>query len=70
MDLDAPHSEGSEREVPKHEPMTYQPWKLSEMKTVVNRWQTCKRDEGYWNAVYVFIWMFISMDRFTFGLGS
>ena len=51
MDLDAPHSEKPETEVSKHEPLTYRPWKFRELKTVVNRWQTCKRDEGYWNAV-------------------
>ncbi|TFK66304.1 glycoside hydrolase family 13 protein [Pluteus cervinus] len=44
MDLDHPKGE--------HTPLVYRPWKVKEFKEVINRWQTYKRDEGYWNAVF------------------
>jgi oligo-1,6-glucosidase len=50
MHIDAPHTGGSGTEPFKHEPLVWTEWKLSEMKTVIERWQGYKRDEGYWNA--------------------
>jgi alpha-glucosidase len=50
MDIDAPHSGGSDAEPFKHNSLVWTEWKLSEMKTVVQRWQGYKREEGYWNA--------------------
>jgi oligo-1,6-glucosidase len=36
-------------------PSRYVPraWTLPEMKTIINRWQTLKRADGFWNALYV-----------------
>jgi oligo-1,6-glucosidase len=28
-------------------------WILPELKAVINKWQTFKRDEGFWNAIYI-----------------
>lgn len=52
MDLDAPHEDPTKptEEVPKHDPMVWQQWDLKEMKSIIERWQRCKRDEGFWNA--------------------
>ncbi|KAJ2913186.1 hypothetical protein MD484_g7227, partial [Candolleomyces efflorescens] len=33
-------------------PLIYKPWKLSDLKDVICQWQTFKRDEGFWNAVF------------------
>ncbi|KAJ7348244.1 glycoside hydrolase family 13 protein [Mycena albidolilacea] len=46
VDLDSPR--GAERTR-----FIYRPWKLSELKEIVNRWQTFKREEGFWNSVYI-----------------
>ena len=54
MDIDAPHSGGSDAEPFKHNSLVWTEWKLGEMKTVVQRWQGYKRDEGYWNA---YVWL-------------
>ncbi|KAF8124120.1 glycoside hydrolase family 13 protein [Boletus edulis] len=43
MDLDSP----------PESPLVKKAWRLSELKAVVGRWQTYKRDEGYWNAVFI-----------------
>jgi oligo-1,6-glucosidase len=43
MDIDMPR-EGD------HVPLIHVPWKMSELKEIVGRWQHFKRDEGYWNA--------------------
>ena len=40
MDIDA--SRPLEKLIPK-------PWKLSDLKNVVEKWQTFKREEGFWN---------------------
>lgn len=41
-------------EGPDHEPgsstLVWSPWKLPKMKTIVNRWQTLQRDQGFWNS--------------------
>ncbi|KAJ7453346.1 glycoside hydrolase family 13 protein [Mycena galericulata] len=34
-------------------PFIFRPWKLSELKEIVTRWQRFKRDEGFWNAVFI-----------------
>ena len=44
MDLDSP-KEGQD-----FEPLNFKPWRLSELKGIVGRWQRYKRDEGFWNA--------------------
>jgi oligo-1,6-glucosidase len=41
MDIDA--SNPLEKLMPK-------PWKLSDLKNVVEKWQTFKREEGFWNT--------------------
>jgi len=32
------------------EPLIPKPWKLSDLKNVVEKWQTFKRGEGFWNT--------------------
>lgn len=44
MDIDSPF-EGEDAV-----PLIFKPWKLSQLKDIVRRWQTFKRDEGFWNA--------------------
>lgn len=46
MDLDSPSTIPGE----DHSPLIYRPWKLSAFKEVINRWQTFKKDDGFWNA--------------------
>jgi len=36
------------------EPLIPKPWKLSDLKNVVEKWQTFKRDEGFWNTSVYF----------------
>lgn len=43
VDIDSPRTV-------EHQPFTPRPWKLSEFKEIVNRWQTFGRDDGFWNA--------------------
>jgi oligo-1,6-glucosidase len=43
MELDGPPG-------PRHQPLTHRDWKLTELKTIVNRWANFHRDEGFWNA--------------------
>ncbi|KAI6028958.1 glycoside hydrolase family 13 protein [Pisolithus marmoratus] len=43
MDLDAPDDS----------PLVRKAWTLAEFKDVVRRWQQFKRDEGFWNTVYI-----------------
>ena len=31
-------------------PLIPKPWKLSDLKNVVEKWQTFKREEGFWNT--------------------
>ncbi|KAF8797493.1 glycoside hydrolase family 13 protein [Phlegmacium glaucopus] len=47
MDLDSP-KEGQDIS-----PLIFKEWKLSELKDVIGRWQTYKREEGFWNAVFI-----------------
>ena len=49
MHIDAPHN-GSDKEPFKEDPLVWKEWKLSEMKSIIGRWQEYKRDEGFWNA--------------------
>jgi alpha-glucosidase len=44
MDIDSP-LEGEDVA-----PLVYKPWKLSDLKDVICRGQTFKREEGFWNA--------------------
>ncbi|KIM81904.1 glycoside hydrolase family 13 protein [Piloderma croceum F 1598] len=53
MHIDSPHSSGSDTEPYKNDPLVWTEWKLNEMKTIVETWQTFKRDEGYWNAIFI-----------------
>ncbi|KAJ6539974.1 glycoside hydrolase family 13 protein [Mycena vulgaris] len=46
VDLDSP------RTAPRT-PFAHRPWKLSELKEIVARWQRFDRDAGFWNAVYI-----------------
>ncbi|KAJ6472091.1 glycoside hydrolase family 13 protein [Mycena sanguinolenta] len=39
--------------LPQRKPLIYRAWKLSEFTEIVNRWQTCFREEGFWNAIYI-----------------
>lgn len=41
--LDSPHDVDLKRKE----------WKLSELKSIIGKWQNLKRDEGFWNT-YVF----------------
>ncbi|EIW85879.1 glycoside hydrolase family 13 protein [Coniophora puteana RWD-64-598 SS2] len=43
MDLDSP----------PEAPLLYRPWKLTELKGIINKWQTYKRESGFWNAVFI-----------------
>ncbi|TFK33158.1 glycoside hydrolase family 13 protein [Crucibulum laeve] len=36
-----------------HSPLIPRDWKLSEIKDIVGRWQKYKRDEGFWNAIFI-----------------
>ncbi|KAJ7729934.1 glycoside hydrolase family 13 protein [Mycena metata] len=45
-DLDSPS-------LPKHEPFIHRPWKVSEFKEIVTRWQQFERDAGFWNAIFI-----------------
>ncbi|KAH8111359.1 glycoside hydrolase family 13 protein [Phellopilus nigrolimitatus] len=46
MDID---SSGPTRD----DPLEPRKWKLTELKEVVNRWQTHLRNEGFWNSIYI-----------------
>lgn len=41
MDLDSPS--GS--------PLIHRPWKLTELKRLVEKWQKYKREDGFWNTL-------------------
>ena len=50
MDLDVGSvSGGTENLVP----LMHSPWKLAELKRIVNKWQTYMREQGYWNTLYI-----------------
>ncbi|KAJ7728000.1 glycoside hydrolase family 13 protein [Mycena maculata] len=46
VDLDSPRTE-------QRAPFIHRPWKLSEFREIATRWQKFKRDEGFWNAVFI-----------------
>ncbi|KAJ6513701.1 glycoside hydrolase family 13 protein [Mycena vitilis] len=46
VDLDSPRTE-------ERSPFIHRPWKLSEFKEIVTRWQRFERDAGFWNAVFI-----------------
>ncbi|KAJ6548649.1 glycoside hydrolase family 13 protein [Mycena capillaripes] len=46
VDLDTPRTT-------QHTPFIYRPWKVSEFKEIVTRWQRFERDAGFWNAVFI-----------------
>ena len=35
---------------PAGPPLAKKAWRLAELKAIVGRWQTYKREEGFWNA--------------------
>ena len=37
------------------EPLIPKPWELSDLKNVVEKWQTFKREEGFWNTSVTFL---------------
>ncbi|KAK2461008.1 hypothetical protein APHAL10511_006949 [Amanita phalloides] len=43
MDLDAP----------PEIPLKRKEWKLSKLKSIIHKWQNFKRDEGFWNTVFI-----------------
>ncbi|KAF8345368.1 glycoside hydrolase family 13 protein [Amanita rubescens] len=43
MDLDSP----------PEVPLKRRQWKLSELKSIIGKWQNFKRDEGFWNTVFI-----------------
>nr|BAV92596.1 maltase MalT [Pholiota microspora] len=46
MDLDSPKA-GHD-----YEALRFKEWSLSELKRTISRWQTFKREEGFWNAIF------------------
>ncbi|KAI0684457.1 glycoside hydrolase superfamily [Cytidiella melzeri] len=50
MDIDAGGVEGGAEAVI---PLAYREWKLLELKTITERWQLFKREQGYWNALFL-----------------
>lgn len=46
MELDAPRKARNDK-------LQYRQRKLKELKEVVNRWQTFKTDEGFWNTYVI-----------------
>ncbi|KAJ7910140.1 glycoside hydrolase family 13 protein [Mycena leptocephala] len=46
IDLDSPRTA-------QRTPFIHRPWKLSEFKEIVTRWQRFERDAGFWNAVFI-----------------
>ncbi|KIK92345.1 glycoside hydrolase family 13 protein [Paxillus rubicundulus Ve08.2h10] len=47
------HFELMDLDSPDYSPLVKKAWKLAELKDVVRRWQRYKRDEGFWNAVFI-----------------
>jgi len=47
------HFELMDLDSPAESPLVKKAWRLTELKAVVKRWQTYKRDEGFWNAVFI-----------------
>ncbi|KAJ6451041.1 hypothetical protein C8R45DRAFT_946446 [Mycena sanguinolenta] len=58
--------------LPQRKPLIYHAWKLSEFTEIINCWQTCFREEGFWNTIgdhlggthYVFQGQKIGMRNF------
>lgn len=52
MEIDSPNKEGELQRSPNPSPdhLFWQPWRMDEMKAVIQKWQGCKREEGFWNA--------------------
>ncbi|KAJ7581855.1 glycoside hydrolase family 13 protein [Mycena floridula] len=49
MDIDSPSKDsGIERS-----PLIPWPWKVTELKEIIIRWQRYKKDVGFWNAVFI-----------------
>lgn len=44
------HFELMDLDSPAESPLVKKAWRLAELKSVVGRWQTYKREEGFWNA--------------------
>ncbi|KAF9035355.1 glycoside hydrolase family 13 protein [Hymenopellis radicata] len=34
-------------------PLEHHDWKVAELRDIVSRWQVFKRDEGFWNAIFI-----------------
>ncbi|KDR69930.1 hypothetical protein GALMADRAFT_230296 [Galerina marginata CBS 339.88] len=47
MDLDSP-KEGQD-----FEPLMFKEWKLSDLRRIITHWQQYKREEGFWNAIFI-----------------
>ncbi|KAI0684458.1 glycoside hydrolase family 13 protein [Cytidiella melzeri] len=50
MDIDSGGVEGGAEAV---SPLVYRKWKLLELKNITERWQLYKREQGYWNALFL-----------------
>ena len=44
------HFELMDLDSPAESPLVKKAWRLAELKAVVGRWQTYKREQGFWNA--------------------
>ncbi|KIJ60143.1 glycoside hydrolase family 13 protein [Hydnomerulius pinastri MD-312] len=47
------HFELMDLDSPDESPLVKKAWKLAELKDVIRRWQQYRRDEGFWNAVFI-----------------
>ncbi|EGN92954.1 glycoside hydrolase family 13 protein [Serpula lacrymans var. lacrymans S7.3] len=47
------HFELMDLDSPDYSPLAHKAWKLTELKAIVRRWQQYKREEGFWNAVFI-----------------
>ncbi|KAH7920510.1 glycoside hydrolase family 13 protein [Leucogyrophana mollusca] len=47
------HFELMDLDSPDYSPLIHKEWKLTDLKDVIQRWQQYKRDEGFWNAVFI-----------------
>ncbi|KAJ6451070.1 hypothetical protein C8R45DRAFT_946469 [Mycena sanguinolenta] len=51
--------------LPQRKPLIYRAWKLSEFTNIVNRWQTCFREEGFWNAALGIAFHLLSHEEYS-----
>ncbi|KAI0794949.1 alpha amylase [Abortiporus biennis] len=53
--IDASNPEGttSEGNDADSDPLIYKPWKLKDLKSIITKWQQLKREDGFWNAIYI-----------------